>query len=115
MLELSIISLSHHYFFIAYVEPKGVIVDGVNTTSFLVSIQVPAGNRDINRFEVSVEGGCTEKKCTLAKSASLLQCQFGGLLPATRYAVNVRSCLPKSIGCSGNATALAITTPVGLF
>ncbi len=87
----------------------------MNTTSFRVSLQAPTGNRDISRFEVSVEGGCIVKKCTLAKSASPLQCQFGGLLPATRYEVNVQSCLPKSIGCSGNVTVLAVTTPRGVF
>ncbi len=111
----SILSSKPDCFFIAYVEPKGVVVDGVNTTSFRVSFQAPTGNRGINHFEVSVEGGCTEKKCTLAKSASPLQCQFGGLLPATRYAINVRSCLPKSAGCSGNVTLLAVTTPDGEF
>ncbi len=60
-----------------------------------------------------IEGGCIEKKCTLAKSASSLQCEFVGLEPATKYAVNVRTCLPSSIGCSSNLTGLAITTPGG--
>ncbi len=58
-----------------------------------------------------IEGGCIEKKCTLAKSASSLQ--FLGLEPATKYAVNVRACLPSSVGCSSNLTSLAITKPVG--
>ncbi len=98
---------------LTYLEPTNVEIDGVNTTSFRVSFQAPSGNRDIDRFEVSIEGGCITKICTLTKSASPLQCQFGELLPATRYAVNVRSCLPLSIGCSGNVTVLAVTTPKG--
>ncbi len=55
------------------------------------------------------------KTCTPSKTASPLQCQFGGLLPATKYEVNIRSCLPNSIGCSGNATILAVTTPNGVL
>ncbi len=60
-----------------------------------------------------IEGGCIEKTCTLAKSASRLQCEFVGLEPATKYAVNVRSCLPSSVGFSTNLTGLAITIPEG--
>ncbi len=106
---------NQHWYFVVYVEPKGVVIGQVHTTSFRVSLQAPAGNRGINRFEVSVGGGCTTKICTLEKSASPLQCQFGGLLPATRYTVNVRSCLPESVGCSGNVTILVVTTPNGDF
>ncbi len=80
-----------------------------------MSFQAPPGNRGIDRFEVSIEGGCITKTCTLAKSASPLQCQFKKLLPATGYVVKVRSCLPLSIGCSGNVTALAVTTPTGVL
>ncbi len=60
-----------------------------------------------------IKGGCIEKNCTLVKSASTLQCEFVELEPATRYAVNVRSCLPSTNGCSNNLTELAITTPAG--
>ncbi len=77
--------------------------------------QAPTGNSGIDRFEVSIEGGCITKICTLTKSASLLQCQFSGLLPATKYMVNARACLPMSIGCSGNATVSAVTLPDGVF
>ncbi len=91
------------------------MVDAVNISSFLVSLQAPAGNKGISRFEVLLEGGCAEKKCELAKSLSPLQCQFGGLLPATKYIINVRSCLPKSIGCSANVTVMVVTTPNGVF
>ncbi len=85
----------------------------MTTSSFRVSFQAPVGIKEIDRFEVFIEGGCIEKNCTLAKSASPLQCEFVGLEPATKYAVNVRSCLPSSIGCSSNLTGLAITTPAG--
>ncbi len=78
-----------------------------------MSFQAPTGNKDIERFEVIIEGGCIEKNCTLVKSTSPLQCEFAELEPATRYAVNVRSCLPSTNGCSNNLTDLAITTPVG--
>ncbi len=108
-------SPNQHLHFDVHIEPKGVVVDAVNTTSFSVSLQAPAGNRGISRFEVLLEGGCIVKKCKLSKSASPLQCQFGGLLAATKYVVNVRSCLPKSIGCSTNVTLLVATTPDGVF
>ncbi len=91
--------------------PRGLGIDQVTTASFRVSFRAPTGNKDIEIFEVMIEGGCTEKKCTLAKSASPLKCEFVGLEPATKYAVNVRSCLPGSVGCSSNLTGLAITTP----
>ncbi len=78
-----------------------------------MSFQAPAGNGDIEGFKVMIAGGCIEKKCTLAKSASPLQCEFVGLEPATRYAVNIRSCLPSTYGCSTNLTGLATTLPAG--
>ncbi len=113
--QFSLLSLSQSRYLIAFIEPKGIVIGGVSPTSFRVSLQAPAGNSGIRRFKVSVEGGCTVKTCFLEKSASPLQCQFGGLLPATRYTVKAWSCLPKSIGCSGNMTALAVTTPSGAF
>ncbi len=90
------------------------MVKDVTTNSFRVTLTAPQGNKEINFFEVIIEGGCMEKICKLDKSARPLQCDFSGLLPATRYAVNARSCLAGSEGCGGNATALAITTPGGM-
>ncbi len=113
--QFSLLSLSQSRYLIAFIEPKGIMIGGVSPTSFRVSLQAPAGNSGIRRFKVSVEGGCTVKTCFLEKSASPLQCQFGGLIPATRYTVKAWSCLPKSIGCSGNVTALGATTPSGAF
>ncbi len=90
------------------------MVKDVTANSFRVTFAAPLGNKDLSTFEVFIEGGCTEKICKLSKSAQPLQCDFSGLLPATRYAVNARSCLAGSMGCGGNATALAITTPGGM-
>ncbi len=90
------------------------MVNDVTANSFRVTFAAPLGNKELNFFEVIIEGGCTEKICKLEKSARPLQCDFSGLLPATRYAVNARSCLAVSKGCGGNATALAITTPGGM-
>ncbi len=95
--------------------PRSLVIDHANSSAFRVSFQVPSGNKDIDRFEVIIEGGCIEKVCTLRKSASPLQCEFTGLLPATKYIVNLRTCLPKSIGCSVNVTDVATTTPGGLL
>ncbi len=67
----------------------------------------------MERFEVMIEGGCIDKGCTLSKSALQLQFEFVGLEPATKYAVNVRACLPSSIGCSSILTGLAITIRAG--
>ncbi len=89
------------------------MVNDVTASSFRVTFATPLGNKELSSFEVIIEGGCTEKICKLPKLAQPLQCDFSGLLPATRYAVNVRSCLAGSMGCGGNATALAITTPGG--
>ncbi len=89
--------------------PKSLVIDQITTGSFRVLFQAPTGNED----EVMVEGGCIEKKCTLAKSASPLQCEFSAPEPATKYAVNIRSCLPEFHGCSSNLTGMAITTPTG--
>ncbi len=101
----------YRWYFVCHLEPAGLTVDNIYTTSFRVSFKAPSGNKEINRFEISVEGGCLSKACTLDKSESPLECYFYELLPATRYAVKVRSCLPLSIGCSSNATVLAITIP----
>ncbi len=93
--------------------PRSLGIAQVTTASFRVCFQAPSGNEDIERFEVMIEGGCIEKGCTLSKSASPLQCEFVGLEPATKYAVNVRACLPNSVGCSSILTGLAITIPAG--
>ncbi len=80
-----------------------------------MSFQAASGNKDIEGYEVIIEGGCVEKKCTLKRTASPLQCEFGGLLPATKYVVNLRASLPKSAGYSVNVTDLAITLPMRMF
>ncbi len=98
-------------------EPQNLTIDNVTTASFRVSFQAPPGNEEIDRFEVlavvAIEGACIEKRCTLAKSATPLECEFSGLLPATMYTVGARSCLPYSIGCGRNATDSVVTTPAG--
>ncbi len=91
------------------------MINDVTTNSFRVTFDAPQGNKGISYFEVIIEGGCMEKICKLDKSARPLQCDFTGLLPATRYAVDVRSCLSGSNGCGGNATALVTTTPGGTW
>ncbi len=98
-----------------FIEPRNLVIDDVNSTGFRVAFEAPSGNKDIKGFEVFIEGGCIEKKCTLDKSASPLECEFGGLLPATKYAVSARTCLPQSAGCSSNVTNVAITIPNGIL
>ncbi len=74
------------------------MINDVTTNSFRVTFDAPQGNKGISYFEVIIVGGCMEKTCKLDKSARSLQCDFTGLLPATRYAVDVRSCLSDSNG-----------------
>ncbi len=94
-------------------EPQNLTIDQVTAASFRVSFQAPSGAASIEKYEVVIQGGCIEKGCSLDKSATPLQCEFSGLLPATKYAVRVRSCLPNSLGCSKNVTGLVVTTPAG--
>ncbi len=93
--------------------PQTLTIDHVNSTGFVASIIAPKGNKDIQGFEITIDGGCVERTCKLENFASPLVCPFFGLLAATKYIVNARTCLPNSIGCSENVTVVAITMPRG--
>ncbi len=96
-------------------EPQNLTIDKVTTSTFRVSFKAPLENKEIEKFEVLIHGGCIEKVCSLAKSATPLQCEFNGLLPATKYIVRARSCMPESSVCSRNVTTLVVTPPAGKF
>ncbi len=61
----------------------------------------PSGNPGISNFGAQVKGGTAAQSCTIADvSADPLQCTIGGLRGGHEYTVEVKSCLPESIGCS---------------
>ncbi len=48
-----------------------------------------------------MKGGTVAQSCTITNvSADPLQCTIGGLRGGREYTVDVKSCLPESIGCS---------------
>ncbi len=48
-----------------------------------------------------MKGGTAAQSCTITTvSADPLQCTIGGLRAGHEYTVEVKSCLPGSIGCS---------------
>ncbi len=48
-----------------------------------------------------MKGGTVAQSCTITDvSAESLQCTIGGLRAGHEYTVEVKSCLPGSIGCS---------------
>ncbi len=64
-------------------------------------VVAPPGNPGISDFRAQVKGGTVAQSCIITNvSTDPLQCIIGGLLLAHEYTVEVKSCLPGSIGCS---------------
>ncbi len=64
-------------------------------------VVAPSGNPGINNFGAQVKGGTVAQSCTITNvSADPLQCTIDGLRGGHEYTVEVKSCLPASMGCS---------------
>ncbi len=64
-------------------------------------VVAPPGNPGISDFIARVKGGTVAQSCSIMDvSADPLQCTIGGLRGGHEYTVEVKSCLPGSIGCS---------------
>ncbi len=73
----------------------------------------PPGNPGISNFGAQVKGGTVAQSCKITDvSADPLQCTIGGLRGGHEYTVEVKSCLPESIGCSATKEKnIATKTP----
>ncbi len=81
--------------------PSEVTFGNITETGFNVIVVAPPGNPGISYFGAQVKGGTVEQSCTIMNvSADPLQCTIGGLRGGHEYTVEVKSCLPESIGCS---------------
>ncbi len=80
--------------------PSDVTFGDITETSFNVIVVAPPGNPGIRYFGAHVKGGTAAQSCTITDVSADLQCTIGGLRGGREYTVEVKSCLPESIGCS---------------
>ncbi len=77
-------------------------------------VVAPSGNPGISNFRAKVKGGTVTQSCTITDvSADPLQCTIGGLRGGREYTVEVKSCLPDSIGCSAIKEKNVVTKTPG--
>ncbi len=73
----------------------------------------PPGNPGISDFIAWVKGGTAAQSCTITDVSADLQCTIGGLRGGHEYTVEVKSCLPGSMGCSATKEKNIVTKAPG--
>ncbi len=65
-------------------------------TTITVQALPPSGNPNIDFYKAVVGPA---KECTVAASASSLQCTIDELAPGATYEVALSACMPDAVGC----------------
>ncbi len=80
-----------------------------------MKILPPAGNAAIAQYQATVEHGSPSQTCNTKTDVDPLGCQIDSLLPARRYIIQVKGCLPASAGCGSFVEKAMWTKPNRMF
>ncbi len=69
----------------------------------------PAGNPDIDHFEVEALGGGESYSCAILYKNEPLKCTIEELAPDTTYTTTTKSCMPWQGGCSAGLQKIVET------
>ncbi len=75
----------------------------------------PEGNREIEQYQASAKLGSSSQVCTVKADVKPLGCKIENLAPAREYHIQVRGCLPSSVGCGAFVEKAVWTTPKSKF
>ncbi len=78
-----------------------------------MSILPPDGNPEIEQYQARVKLGNASQTCYVHASASPLGCEVEHLAPAREFTIEVRGCLPGSVGCGNFKEKSFWTNPNG--
>ncbi len=94
----------HHLVFtcgnISILDPESVSISNLTQTSFQLTVDGPAGNPDIDHFEVEAVGGGESHSCNILHKDEPWRCSLEGLAAGTTYTTTTKSCMPWQGGCS---------------
>ncbi len=78
------------------VAPARVGIVGITDTAVTVEAVPPSGNPNIANYK-AVAG--PTKECSIAATASSLQCTIDELMPGATYEVSLSACMPDAVSC----------------
>ncbi len=76
--------------------PARVGIVGITDTTVTVQAVPPSGNPNIANYK-AVAG--PTKECSIAATASSLQCTIDELMPGATYEVSLSACMPDGVSC----------------